>query len=317
MTTTDQHLPEHMRAVRFDGYGGVDVLDIRDVPVPEPTEGRVLVRVRATGINPGEMSIREGYMHERFPATFPSGEGSDLAGEVVAAGPGVTGFAPGDEVLGWSDERSAHAEYVTVPATQLARRPDGLSVEQAGSLYVVGATAVAAVRAVDPQPGETVVISGAAGGVGVLTTQLAVATGATVIGIAGEANHAWLRDRGAVPVSYGDGMVERIRAAAPDGVDALIDLFGGGYVALALDELGVKPDRVNTIIDFATAAERGVTTEGNAEGADIANLVDLGERIAAGELELPIAATYPLVEVRAAYTELARRHTHGKIVLLP
>lgn len=309
--------PRTMQAVRFERYGGVDVLDVVEVPVPAATAGRVLVRVRATGINPGEMSIREGYMHERYPATFPSGEGSDLAGEVVATGEGVTGFAPGDEVFGWSDERSAHAEYVAVPADQLALKPAALSFEQVGGLYVAGATAVAAVRAVDPRPGETVVVSGAAGGVGVLTTQLAVATGATVIGLAGAANHPWLRDHGAVPVPYGDGLAERLAEAAPDGVDAFVDLFGGGYVAMALDELGVKPDRVDTIIDFAAAAERGVKAEGNAEGADIANLVDLADRIAAGELDLPIAATYPLADVRDAYTELARRHTHGKIVLLP
>jgi NADPH:quinone reductase-like Zn-dependent oxidoreductase len=162
-----------------------------------------------------------------------------------------------------------------------------------------------------------VVISGAAGGVGVLTTQLAVATGATVIGLAGPTNHDWLRSRGAVPLVYGDGLVERLADAAPNGVDAFIDLFGGGYVAMALDELDVKPDRVNTIIDFAAAAERGVKAEGNTEGADIADLADLANRIASGELELPIAATYPLAEVRDAYTELAHRHTHGKIVLLP
>jgi NADPH:quinone reductase-like Zn-dependent oxidoreductase len=263
------------------------------------------------------MSIREGYLHELFPATFPTGQGSDLAGEVVATGDGVTGFTSGDEVFGWSDERSAHAEYVAVPADQLAPKPADLSFEQAGSLHVVGATAVAAVRAVDPRPGETVVISGAAGGVGVLTTQLAVATGATVIGLAGPTNHDWLRSRGAVPLVYGDGLVERLADAAPNGVDAFIDLFGGGYVAMALDELDVKPDRVNTIIDFAAAAERGVKAEGNTEGADIADLADLANRIASGELELPIAATYPLAEVRDAYTELAHRHTHGKIVLLP
>ncbi|ETB54839.1 NADPH:quinone reductase, partial [Mycobacterium avium subsp. paratuberculosis 10-8425] len=154
------------RAVRFDRYGGREVLYVADIEMPAPGPGEVVVEVRAAGINPGEAAIRVGALHERFPATFPSGEGSDLAGVVTAVGPGVTEFAVGDEVLGFSLRRSSHATHTAVPVGQLIRKPPELSWEVAGSLYVVGVTAYAAVRAVAPQPGETVAVSAAAGGVG-------------------------------------------------------------------------------------------------------------------------------------------------------
>jgi NADPH:quinone reductase-like Zn-dependent oxidoreductase len=170
------------------------------------------------------------------------------------------------------------------------------------------------VRAVAPQPGETVVITGAAGGVGSLTVQLARRTGARVIGLAGEANHDWLRGHGVIPVAYGEGVAERIRAQAPDGVDAFVDTFGG-YLDLALGELGVAPGRVNTIIP--PEARDGIHVEGNAQGSSAEVLAELAGLVAAGELEVPIAATYPLDRVRDAYAERERRHTRGKIVLVP
>jgi NADPH:quinone reductase-like Zn-dependent oxidoreductase len=307
-----------MRAVRFDHYGGVDVLQVLDVERPTPGDGQVLVRVRAAGINPGEASIREGKLHERFPATFPSGEGSDLAGVVDEVGAGVESWASGDEVIGFTNERASHAELALVGAGNLTRKPAELSWEVAGALFVVGATAHAAVRAVAPRDGETVVVSGAAGGVGSLAVQLARRTGATVIGLAGEPNHDWLRSHDVTPVVYGDGVAERIRAAgAGDGVDALIDTFGGGYVDLAI-ELGVEPERIDTIIDYQAAqAHVGVKTDGSAAGASAPMLGELAALLAANELELPIAATYPLERVQDAYRELERRHTRGKIVLLP
>jgi NADPH:quinone reductase-like Zn-dependent oxidoreductase len=310
-------IPKTMQAVRLSSYGPTEVLELTEVPVPEATGGRVLVRVRATSINPGETNIRVGMLAERYPMDFPFGQGSDLAGEVVAVGDGVTGFAPGDAVFGWTDERAAQAEYVSVPAEQLAAKPEALSFEQAGSLYVIGATAVAGVDALHLSANDTVVISGAAGGVGVLATQLAVRTGARVLALASESNHAWLRDRGAEPLTYDGDVATRLREAAPGGIDAFLDLFGSGYVALALDELGVAKERVNTIIDFAAVAERGVLTVGNAAGAKLSNLVALADDIVADRLDLPIANTYPLEQTREAYEELAARHTHGKIVLLP
>src|SRR4051794_39446619 len=252
---TTQTIPQTMQAVRIGAYGGAEVLELGDVPTPEAVPGRVLVRVQATSINPGEIAIRQGALAEIFPMDLPFGQGSDIAGEVAED---AEGFRAGDRVFGWTDERAAQAEYVAVPAGQLAPIPEGVTLEQAASLHVVGATAVAAVGVLALQPDETVVISAAAGGVGVLATQLAARTGATVIALASEPNHDWLRDHGAVPVAHGEGVADRIRAAAPNGVDAFLDLFGGGYVALALDELGVAPERVNTIADFPAVSQRGV-----------------------------------------------------------
>jgi NADPH:quinone reductase-like Zn-dependent oxidoreductase len=148
-----------MKAVRFDEYGGVDVLEVREVEDPVAGPGQVLVAVKAAGVNPGEISIREGRLHERWPATFPSGEGTDLAGVVRAVGDGVTAFAVGDEVLGWTEERASHAELVVVPADQLTAKPASVSWEAAGSLFVVGLAGYASVQAVAPQAGETVVVS--------------------------------------------------------------------------------------------------------------------------------------------------------------
>ncbi|GAB22579.1 putative oxidoreductase [Gordonia polyisoprenivorans NBRC 16320 = JCM 10675] len=310
------HADKLSKAVRFDTYGGVDVLYVAEVPTPTPGAGQVLVNVRAAGINPGEVAIREGVFHERWPATFPSGEGTDFAGVVADVGSGVTGVAVGDEVIGWTDDRASHAEYVVVDAEQLAVKPAEVGWEVAGGLAVVGFTATAAVAAVASTRGEVVVIAGAAGGVGTVAVQLVVATGATVIGLASEANHAWLASLGAIPVTYGPGQRERIEAAAGGGIDAFIDLFGGGYVALAI-ELGVAPDRINTIIDFAAVEEFGVKSDGQAQAQNGATLGRLASSIATGELVIPVAATYPLTQVREAYRELAKRHTHGKIVLIP
>jgi len=303
-------------AVRFDEYGELDVLQVRQVARPEPGRGEVLVRVRAAGINPGENAIRFGALHHLWPATFPSGQGSDLAGIVEEVGPDVPTWSVGDEVIGWVDTRASHAELVVVPAEHLVRRDADVTWEVGGALFVAGATAHATVHAVAVGPGDTVVVTGAAGGVGSLAVQLARHAGATVIGLASEANHSWLAGHGVTPVTYGDGVADRIRAAAPGGVDAFIDTFGGGYIDLAL-ELGVAKDRIDTIIDFTGAARTGVKVEGLAESATAEVLGELAKLVAAGDLEVPIAASYPLAEVRAAYRELMLRHTRGKIVLLP
>jgi NADPH:quinone reductase-like Zn-dependent oxidoreductase len=306
-----------MKAVRFDEYGPVEVLDVRDVPVPEP--GQVLVRVRAAGINPGEAKIREGALHERWPATFPSGQGSDFAGVVDALGPGVTTVAPGDEVIGWVDTRSSQAEYTVAEAANLAAKPAGLPWEVAGAIPVAGFTAWAMVRAVDVQPGDTVVVSGAAGGVGAIAVQLARRKGATVIGLAGPSNHEWLTRHGVIPVAYGDGAARRIRDAVPAGreADAFLDTHGGDYVELALDDLKVSPERIDTVVRFDAAAKYGVKVEGNAAGASAATLSELANLAATKELEIPLAYTFPLSDVRAAYTMLAKGHLRGKIVLIP
>ncbi|MBK3562171.1 NADP-dependent oxidoreductase [Streptomyces sp. MBT62] len=308
--------PAQARAVRFDEYGDRDVLHVTEVPMPSPAAGEVLVEVRAAGINPGEAAIRSGAMRALFPATFPSGQGSDLAGVVTALGEGVTDFGIGDEVLGFSWQRSSHATHVVVPVTQLIPKPAALSWEVAGALYVVGCTAWAAVDAVAPKPGETVAVSAAAGGVGTVTVQLLAVRGANVLGIASPANADWLTAHGATPVPYGDGLAEALTAAAPDGIDAFIDLFGPDYVQLAVD-LGIPRDRIETIISFQKAQELGTRSAGS-EGASTREvLTEMADHVAAGRIEIPVAATYPLDRVRDAYAELEQRHTRGKIVLIP
>jgi NADPH:quinone reductase-like Zn-dependent oxidoreductase len=304
------------RAVRFDKYGGLDVLQVVEVDRPKPGPGKVLVRVKAAGINPGEALIRKGMLADRWPATFPSGQGSDLAGIVEEAGVGVAHVAVGDEVIGFTNDRASQAEFVLVESGNLVPRPRNVSWERAGALFVAGTTAYAAVRSVGLSAGETVVVSGAAGGVGSIAVQLARNAGAKVIGLSGNANQKWLTDHGVIPITYGDGVADRIRSASGGKVDAFIDTFGGGYVELAL-KLGVAPNRIDTIIDFAAAAKYGVKTEGNYEGATADVLAQLAGLLAGGRLEIPIAKVYPLAEVRDAYRELEQRHTRGKIVLAP
>lgn len=306
------------KAVRFDLYGDIDVLEVREVDRPVPGEGEVLVEVKAAGINPGEAKIRTGVLHEIWPATFPSGQGSDLAGVVADVGPGVSTFAVGDEVMGFSESRSSHAEFVAVPAEQLTAKPAQLSWEVAGSLFVAGTTAYAAVRAVRLTPNDTVAVAAAAGGVGTIAVQLARRTGATVLGIAGPANDEWLTAHGIIPVNYGNDLAGRLRAASPSGrVDAFLDLFGGGYVDLAVTGLGVAPERVDTIIDFPAVEKFGVQAAGNADAASAAVLAELAALAAAGDLEVPIAGVFALDDVRAAYRTLEEQHTRGKLVLRP
>jgi NADPH:quinone reductase-like Zn-dependent oxidoreductase len=306
-----------MKAVRFDEYGPVAVLDVRDVPIPEAGPGQVLIRVKAAGINPGEAKIRDGFLHERWPATFPSGQGSDFAGVVERLGAGVTAVAERDEVIGWVDTRSSQAEYVVADQDDLAPRPSGLPWEVAGGIPVAGFTASAMVRAVDVKPGDTVLVAGAAGGVGSLAVQLARRAGATVIGLAGPSNHDWLKRHDVIPVAYGDGVAGRIREAAPARIDVLLDTYGGDYVEIALNDLDVRPERIDTVVRYDAVAKYGVKADGNAAGASAATLETLAGLIASKELELPIARTYPLAEVVTAYTQLAKGHIRGKIVLIP
>jgi len=262
--------------------------------------------------------IRSGALHHVFPATFPSGQGSDLAGAVAELGPSVSGFSVGDEVIGFSMRRSSHAEYATVPANQLTPRPSKVPWEVAGSLFVAGVTAYAAVRAVHLVPGDTVVVAGAAGGVGSIAVQLARRAGATVLGIAGPSNDAWLTGHGAVPVNYGDDLPARLHAAAKSGhIDALLDFFGGGYVAMAIEDLRLPPEKVDTIADFEAVKRFGVQSKGGADGATAAVVAELADLVARDELEVPIAGVFALDDVRDAFRQLELRHTRGKLVLRP
>lgn len=302
--------------MRYDRYGGPEVLEVREVEDPVAAADGVLVRVRAAGLNPGEIAIREGRLHDRWPATFPSGQGTDFAGVVAAVGDGdgAGRWAVGDEVLGWTEERASQAELVAVPAAQVTAKPAALPWEVAGALFVVSMAAFASVDAVGVAAGETVVVAGASGGVGSYAAQLARRAGATVIGLASARSHDWLRSVGVVAVTYGEGAAERIAAAAPGGVDALLDTSGHGSVDLAL-ALGVAPARINTIIDFEAAGRAGASTQGSHQVGTAARLGEQAALVAAGDITVPIAATFPLDQVQAAYEQLAAGRSRGKLVL--
>ena len=301
------------RAVKFWRYGGPDVLQLVEVERPHAEPGTVVVEVVTAALNPGEIGIREGHFDALWPATFPEGQGNDFAGHVVEVGADVAGFSIGDQVLGFAP-RAAQADFVVVGTDALAPKPPALSWEAAATIAGAGATAWAAVEAVRPGPGETVVVSAAAGGVGVIGAQLARLRGAHVIGTASEPNFALLRSLGVTPVRYGPGLAERISAAAPSGVDAYIDTFGAGNVDVAIG-LGVKPDRINTLADGAAVLEYGVHSDAQEEAASPAVWATLADMAAEGQFTIPVAQVYPLEEVAQAYRDVATRHTSGKRVL--
>ena len=299
------------RIVQYNRYGGPEVLDIVEVDEPHASAGMVRVAVRAAGLNNFDAKAR------RSPSvlpnrTLPSGQGAEFAGVIDEVGEGVTTATLGDEVLGWSNF-SAQADFVVVPAGQVTTKPPGLDWAVAGGLGLVGNTAERSTRAVAPQPGETVLVSAAAGGVGLFAAQFALADGATVIGTASEQNHLYLISLGVIPVAYGPGLVDRLRAAAPRGIDAVIDNAGEETVDAAI-ELGVDSARINSIVYFAGVAKYGISTVGGG-GKTAENLGDLARLVAAGTLVMPIAATFPLSQVREAYELLETRHLRGKVVL--
>ncbi|WNG23678.1 NADP-dependent oxidoreductase [Cystobacter fuscus] len=297
-----------MRAARYDQKSGIEGLCVSEVPEPVAAPGHVVVRVMSTCINPGSLlALSPG-------AAFKPHR--DLAGEVVAVGEGVQGFAVGDAVLGWSDD-TAHAQLAAVPVAQLVFKPAQLSWDVAGSLFVSAMAGLACVKAVEPKAGELVVVSGASGSVGLVAGQLARRSGAKVIGLARPANAVSLEAHGIIPVAYGDGQEGRIRAAAGGApISAFIDAAGSGSVELAL-ALGVSPSRINTVVDFKAAQEKGVKTMGTRQAGSLPALSELARLAASGELDIPIAATFPLERLQDAYRRVADRSTHGKVVLRP
>ena len=299
------------RRVMYSHNGGPEVLEIVEVDLPEPGPGQVRVRVQAAGLNPVDWKIFKG-LATAYANELPSGNGNDFAGTVDALGEGVTGFAVGDAVFGGS-RHFAQADYLLADPEKLLRRPQGLSVEQAASLDIAGRTAVASVRAVGIGTDDVVFVSAAAGGVGVLAAQLALSLGATVVGTASESNHEYLRSIGVIPVAYGDGMVDRLRDAAPGPYTAALDNNGRASIDAAR-ELGIPAERINTIADRSVVAEFGISAVGGA-AASVSDLAALADRIAAGEIDLPIDSTYPLEHVREAYEHLMNGHLRGKVVL--
>ena len=303
------------RAVRFDRYGGVDVLYIADVDIPDPANEELVVRVRTAGVSTGEVGIRSGDMDKMFPAHFPEGQGTELAGVVHTVGPGVRDFRVGDPVIALSDTRGAQADYALVPEANVLAKPDSLDWDTAAAIPAAGATATSIMQTLQPKPHETLVVAGASGSVGVVVVQLAVQAGARVIATASEFNHDYLRGLGAEPVAYGDGLEDRIRSAAADGVDAFADCHGAGNVDIAV-ALGVAASRIDTIKDFEGAARVGAQTRGMYQLDDItAVLRPFVGRVAAGEIAIPIKARFPLEQVQDAYRRLTEPGGIGKVVL--
>lgn len=316
-----------MRAVLFNEYGPPSVVHLAEVDAPHAGPGQIRIAVRATGLSPGETAIRSGRLRDMVPTTFPYRTGFDAAGVVDEVGAGVSGCAVGDEVFGMTTTaaRGANADFAVLTAWAL--KPAAWTWAEAGGAAGSVETGTRVLDRLAVGAGHTVLVQGAAGGVGAVAVQLAAARGAAVIGTAGEHNHDFLRSLGATPTTYGPGLVERVRALTPDGVDAVFDCAGGvlpDLIAIAGD-----PSRVVTIADFAAAAH-GVHMSHGAPADDTAAAVgaaadplalhglDIAVALAGrGRLRVPVAATFPLTEAAAAHELSETRHARGKIVLVP
>ena len=299
-----------MKAVVMDEFGGPGVLHVAERELPEPGAGQVRVRVRASGVNPFDGKVRSGRMQQMFTTELPAVLGLEISGVVDAVGSGVEGLAAGDEVLGHA-EGGGYAEYAL--ATTVAPKPDGLGWAEAAALPVAAETALRVLDLLGVARGDTVLVHGAAGAVGTVAVQIAAARGATVVGTASEANHDYLRELGATPVVYGEGLIDRVRAVAPDGVDAVFDVAGQGALPDSI-ELRGGTSRIVTIAD-PEAYRLGVTFSG-ASARDAGELAELARQAADGRLRLTVARTYPLEEAPAAHASVDTGHGRGKIVLL-
>jgi NADPH:quinone reductase-like Zn-dependent oxidoreductase len=299
-----------MRAVVFEEFGGPEVLQVRDVPEPQAGPGQVRLQVRAAGVNPFDHKVRRGLTK----ATLPRIPGFEVAGVVDQVGDGAE-FAVGDELVGWSIG-GAYAEHAI--AGNVTRKPAGVSWEQAVSLPVAGETAQRVLDLLEVKSGETILIHGAAGAVGAVAVQLATAAGLTVIGTASPANHEYLRSIGAVPVEYGDGLVDRVRAAAPQGVDAVFDTAGKGGLRESI-ELRGGTERIVTIADWETAGELGIVASGGSGAPEHvrAGLDAQLQAAAEGKLVTRIADTFALADAGKAQELSESGHARGKIVVLP
>jgi NADPH:quinone reductase-like Zn-dependent oxidoreductase len=306
-----------MKAIAIRQYGGPEVVEYTELPDPKVGPDSVLVRVRAAGVNPVDWKIREGYLDGIIDAHFPLIMGFDLAGTVQAVGGGVTEFEPGDDVIGYvrkdAIEHGTYAELVAAPVRALALKPAALDWTQAGGLPLAGLTAYQAlVKALLIAEGETVLIHAAAGGVGSLAVQIAKAYGARVIGTASRRNHHYLQELGAEPVEYGEGLVDRVRELAPDGVDAALDLVGGDSVEISAQLVG-DPARIASITDYSVKARGGHYVWARPDAADLTVLARLADE---GRLHVPVASTFPLSQAASAQALNAEGRTRGKIVLL-
>ena len=298
-----------MKAIQFDQFGGTDVLREVDVEVPQPGPGQVRVRVRAAGVNALDGKIRSGALLAVFPTPLPVIPGFEVSGAVDAVGVGVTDVSMGDEVVGWSDT-GAYAEYAL--ATTVAPKPAGLDWERAVSLPVAGEAAERVLKLLGVEPGETLLVHGAAGAVGTIVVQLAAARGVRVIGIAGPDNQDYVASLGAAATLYGDGLVERVQALAPDGVDAVLDVAGKGALEDSITLRG-GTDRIVTLADFG-AHQLGITFANGTTERSAGRLAAMAQDAAIGKIVTTINA-YPLTQAATAQQVSDTGHVRGKLVL--
>jgi NADPH:quinone reductase-like Zn-dependent oxidoreductase len=305
-----------MKAVRFHEYGDFDVLRVEEVQDPVPGEGELLLRVKAAGVNPIDWKILHGLVSGGQPLSEPRGLGFDVAGIVERVGPGVSGVGPGDELLG-APSTPAYAELALSRPEMLVRRPPGVPWEVAGGLGVVVGTAYATLARLAVSKGQRLLVVGASGAVGTIATQLAAARGVHVIGTASPSKLEQVRALGATPVAYGEGLAERLRDAAPEGVDAVLDASGHGELAAAV-ELAGGTERVLAIASSAEAAEQGVEFHAGGGGEHtIAALEEALPLIEAGTIAFPVAGTYDLGHAGDALRESEHGHPAGKLIVIP
>ncbi|MFI0218652.1 NADP-dependent oxidoreductase [Streptomyces lydicus] len=302
-----------MRAIMYNEFGGADVLALRETGKPEPGPGDVRVKVVAVGVNPLDFKRRYGWVEQFYPTTFPAVPGLEFAGIVDALGAGVTEVAVGDEVFGWT-HTGAYAEYAL--AGDIAPKPAELSFATAAALPVAGETAQRVLDELGVAEGETMLLHGAAGAVGQVAVQLAVALGVTVIGTASPANHDFLRTLGAVPVAYGAGLADRVRAAAPQGVDAVFDAAGHDALPVSIALRGGTTDRIVTIA-ATDAAEHGVPfSAGGTPSEQVrAGLVKHARLAVEGKLTVPVAETFALADAAKAQELSEAGHVRGKLII--
>lgn len=305
-----------MKAVSYSQFGGPDVLQVGDLPDPHVGPDTMVVRVKAAGLNPVDYKVREGYLEGLIDAHFPVVPSWDVAGVVEQVGLDTPEFSVGDEVLAYARKDVVQggtlAELVAVPVRTAAHKPSSVSFEQAGALPLAGLTALATVRRSGIGEGSTVLVHAAAGGVGSFATQLARLAGARVVGTASPQNHDYLRELGAEPLAYGDGLVEAARALVPEGFDAIIDLVGGD----ALDTVSELLREGGTVVSITDARARddfsGQYVWVRPDAADLAELVGLVED---GRLHVEIAETFDLEQAAEAFRLLEDGHVRGKVVI--
>lgn len=302
------------RRVVFRRFGGPEVLDVETRPAPVSGHDEVRVRVAAAGVNPVDWKLFSGQpMHDPYERSLPSGNGYDFAGIIDEVGSEVEGWRIGDRVFGGL-RYHAQADHLVIDPSLLVRVPDRLPLVVAGALHVVGRTAVASVESQHIGPDDVVLVSGAAGGVGILTAQLCAVRGARVLGTASPRNHDLLRRLGIHPLAYGPTLADDIRTAAPEGPTVALDTVGHGTVDLALT-LGVAPERINTVADYEARRRHPVRGVGGS-AAGTAELAMIAELLADGTIELPIDSVHPLENVRDAYARSIEGHASGKIVVV-